>query len=200
MWGQLAQRPNPSLRGALTSYGQKSRSQTALTRAMWLTAICAAALAAPPMRSSVMLGGTWWASRARQVTTCERFRTGWLKSPRCSLEFVSCIQAEELSGGGSPVGFWNPLLVWLTTRCISFPSTFLGTIMTSSLVFCSASVRRLSCWQGAFKTSLPSCEHAIVGPVPYVRWRRLLPAFVLFLLNLGRQRMESSGRASGSLK
>jgi branched-chain amino acid transport system substrate-binding protein len=26
--------------------------------------------------SSAMIGGTWWASRARQVTTCERFRTG----------------------------------------------------------------------------------------------------------------------------
>ena len=43
-------------------------------------------------------------------------------------------------------------------------------------------------------------EQAIVAPVPYVRWRRLLPASVLFLLNLGRQRMESSGRASGSLE
>ena len=31
---------------------------------------------APPMRSSAMVGAIWWASRARQVTTCERFRTG----------------------------------------------------------------------------------------------------------------------------
>src|SRR5713101_4713541 len=100
----------------------------------------------------------------------------------------------------SPVGFWNPPLVWPTTRCISSPSTFPGTITTSSLVSCSASVRRLWCWQGAFKTSWPSCEHAIVGPVPYARWRRLLPASVIFLLNLGRYRMESSGRASGSLE
>ncbi len=64
--------------------------------------------------------------------------------------------------------------------------TLPGTTTTSSLVSCSASIRRLSCWQGAFKTNWLSCEHAIFGPVPYVRWRRLLPASVIFLLNLGR--------------
>jgi hypothetical protein len=149
-------------------------------------ASCAAhhgTMAAPPMRSSAMVGTIWWASRARQVSTCERFRTGRLKSRRHSVEFVSCIQAEELSVGGSPVGLWNPPLVWPATRAISSPSTFPETITTSSLVFCSASIRRLLCCQGAFKTSWLSCEHAIVSPVPYVRWR---PASVIFLLNLGR--------------
>src|SRR6267154_3041544 len=38
-----------------------------------------------------MVGSTWWASRAPQVTTYERFRNGWPKSPRRSLEFVPCI-------------------------------------------------------------------------------------------------------------
>jgi hypothetical protein len=54
-----------------------------------------------------MAGAIWWASRARQVPTCERFRTGWLKSPRCSREFVSCIQPAEPSVGRLLVGSWN---------------------------------------------------------------------------------------------
>ena len=53
------------------------------------------------------------------------------------------------------------------------------------LVSCSASLRRLLSWWGAFKTSWASCEHVIVGPARYVRWRRLLRASVIFPLNLG---------------
>ena len=65
-----------------------------------------------------MVGGTWWASRARQVSTCERFRIAWLKSSRGSIEYVSCIQGEELSQGTLRVGFWNRPLVWPATRCL----------------------------------------------------------------------------------
>ena len=68
-------------------------------------------MAAPPMRSSAMVGAIWWASRARQVTTCERFRTGWRKSTPHSVEFVSCIQPAEPSDGRLLVGSWNRLLV-----------------------------------------------------------------------------------------
>ena len=80
-----------------------------------------------------MVGGTWWASRARQVSTCERFRTAWLKSSRGSIEYVSCIRGEELSHGTLRVGFWNRPFVWPATRCISSPSTFLGRIRTGIL-------------------------------------------------------------------
>src|SRR5262249_40530767 len=123
----------------------------------------------------------------------------WLaEESRPSTGFVCCIQAVELSDGTSPVGFWNPPFTSLTTRCILSPSTFPGATTTSSLVSSPASIRRPSYSQPAFKTNSRSCEHALVGPVACVTWRRLLRAFVLFLPNLGRQRTESSGRASGN--
>ena len=56
-------------------------------------------------------GAIWWASRARQVTTCERFRAGWRKSTPHSVEFVSCIQPAEPSDGRLLVGSLESALV-----------------------------------------------------------------------------------------
>ena len=61
--------------------------------------------------------------RARQVTTCERSRTGWLKSSRGSVEFVSCIQGEEHSDGRLRVGFWNRPWLRLASRSSLSQST-----------------------------------------------------------------------------
>src|SRR5712692_7865082 len=121
------------------------------------------------------------------ATGCyERFRIGWLKSTPRSLEFVSCIQAEEPSDGRLLVGSWNRPLPQPANRSSSSQSTLPSRVTTPSFALSSTSVRRLLSWQGAFRTSWASCEHAIVGPARYVRWRPSLPASVLFLLNLRR--------------
>jgi ABC-type branched-subunit amino acid transport system substrate-binding protein len=63
------------------------------------------------MKSSAMVGVIWWASRARQVTTCERFRNGCRTSTRHSDEFVFCISAGGTFGWQVARGILESVLV-----------------------------------------------------------------------------------------
>ena len=93
--------------------------------------------------TSAVVGAIWWASRARQVTTCERFRTGWRKSTPHSVEFVSCIQPAEPSDGRLFVGSWNRSLLWPASRSSLSQSTLPLKTTTPFFGSCSTSIRRL---------------------------------------------------------
>src|SRR5271169_3344721 len=85
----------------------------------------------------------WWASRARQATTCERFRTGWRRSAPHSVEFVSCIQPAEPSDGRLLVGSVNRSLLWPASRSSLSQSALPSRTTTPFFGPCSTSIRRL---------------------------------------------------------